>query len=71
MLSVLSGIGAGLVNPGQQASVADVVGSGRSGGTVLSTFQMSQDAGAILGPVLVGLIATRPASAGRSRPRRW
>ena len=57
VLSVLSGIGAGLVNPGQQATVADVVGSGRSGGTVLSTFQMSQDAGAILGPVLVGLVA--------------
>jgi MFS family permease len=56
-LSVLSGVGAGLVNPGQQASVADVIGSGRSGGTVLSTFQMSQDAGAILGPVLVGLVA--------------
>ena len=35
----------------------DTVGSGRSGGTVLSTFQMSQDAGAILGPVLVGLVA--------------
>lgn len=57
VLSVLSGVGAGLVNPGQQASVADVVGSGRSGGTVLSSFQMSQDAGAILGPVLVGLVA--------------
>ncbi len=57
VLSVLSGVGAGLVNPGQQASVADVVGNGRSGGTVLSTFQMSQDAGAILGPVLVGLVA--------------
>lgn len=56
-LSVLSGVGAGLVNPGQHASVADVVGSDRSGGTVLSTFQMSQDAGAILGPVLVGLVA--------------
>ena len=56
-LSVLSGVGAGLVNPGQHASVADVVGSERSGGTVLSTFQMSQDAGAILGPVLVGLVA--------------
>ena len=57
VLSALSGIGAGLVNPGQQATVADIVGSGRSGGTVLSTFQMSQDAGAILGPVLVGLVA--------------
>ncbi len=59
VLSGLSGIGAGLVNPGQQATVADVVGAGRSGGTVLSTFQMAQDSGAILGPVLVGLVADR------------
>ncbi len=59
LLSGVSGIGAGLVNPGQQATVADVVGSGRSGGTVLSTFQMAQDSGAILGPVLVGLVADR------------
>lgn len=56
-LSVLSGVGAGMVNPGQQAAVADVVGTERSGGTVLSTFQMFQDGGAILGPVLVGLVA--------------
>lgn len=56
-LSVLSGVGAGLVNPAQQATVADVVGQERSGGTVLSTFQMTQDAGAILGPVLVGVVA--------------
>ena len=56
-LSVVSGVGAGLVNPGQQASVADVVGSGRSGGTVLSTFQMAQDGGAIVGPILVGVVA--------------
>lgn len=57
ILSVVSGIGAGMVNPGQQAAVADVVGAGRSGGTVLSTFQMAQDGGAILGPILVGLVA--------------
>jgi MFS family permease len=57
VLSAVSGVGAGLVNPGQQATVADVVGAGRSGGTVLSTFQMAQDAGAILGPVLVGVVA--------------
>lgn len=59
VLSALSGVGSGLVNPGQQATVADVVGADRSGGTVLSTFQMAQDAGAILGPVLVGLVADR------------
>ena len=59
VLSVLSGVGSGLVNPGQQATVADVIGNERSGGTVLSTFQMFQDGGAILGPVLIGLIADR------------
>lgn len=57
VLSAVSGVGAGLVNPGQQAAVADVIGSERSGGTVLSTFQMAQDSGAILGPVLVGVVA--------------
>ncbi|WP_148615651.1 MFS transporter [Nocardioides rubriscoriae] len=57
VLSAVSGVGAGLVNPGQQATVADLVGSARSGGTVLSTFQMAQDGGAILGPVLVGVVA--------------
>lgn len=59
VLSVLSGVGSGLVNPAQQASVADVIGNDRSGGTVLSAFQMAQDGGAILGPVLIGLIADR------------
>lgn len=56
-LSLLSGVGAGLVNPAQQAAVADVVGHERNGGKVLSTFQMAQDLGAIGGPILVGLIA--------------
>ncbi|CAN5132556.1 MFS transporter [soil metagenome] len=57
VLSALSGIGSGLINPGQQAAVADIVGTGRSGGKVLGVFQMSQDAGTIVGPVLVGLVA--------------
>lgn len=57
VLSAVSGVGAGLVNPGQQASVADLIGADRSGGKVLSLFQMAQDGGAILGPVLVGLVA--------------
>ena len=59
VLSVVSGIGSGLVNPGQQAVVADVVGARRSGGQVLGVFSMVQDAGAILGPVLVGVVADR------------
>lgn len=57
VLSAVSGLGAGLVNPAQQAAVADVVGRDRRGGAVLATFQMAQDSGAILGPVLVGLVA--------------
>ncbi|HEY9564620.1 MAG TPA: MFS transporter [Nocardioides sp.] len=57
LLSAFSGVGAGLLNPAQQAAVADVVGQERSGGKVLATFQMAQDAGAILGPILIGVIA--------------
>ncbi|MDV3221774.1 MFS transporter [Intrasporangium sp.] len=56
-LSLLSGVGAGLVNPAQQAAVADVVGHERNGGRVLSTFQMAQDGGAIVGPILIGVVA--------------
>jgi MFS family permease len=57
VLSAVSGLGAGLVNPGQQATVADVVGSDRGGGSVLALFQMAQDSGAIVGPIVVGVIA--------------
>lgn len=58
-VSVVAGIGAGMLNPAQQAAVADVIGNERSGGKVLAGFQMSQDAGAIIGPVLAGAIADR------------
>lgn len=57
--SVVAGIGAGILNPSQQASVADVIGSDRAGGKVLATFQMASDSGAILGPVVVGLVVDR------------
>ena len=53
---VVGGLGAGILNPAQQAVVADVVGNERSGGKVLAAFQMSSDSGAILGPILAGLI---------------
>lgn len=58
-LSLVAGVGAGLVNPAQQAAVADVIGHQRNGGKVLSTFQMAQDGGAIVGPILVGFVADR------------
>lgn len=57
LLSLLAGAGAGLVNPAQQAAVADIVGQDRSGGKILATFQMVTDCGAILGPVLAGRLA--------------
>jgi MFS family permease len=57
VLSAVSGLGAGLVNPGQQATVADVIGADRSGGSVLAAFQMAQDSGAIVGPILIGVVA--------------
>lgn len=53
----VAGVGAGMLNPAQQAAVADVVGNERSAGTVLAGFQMSQDVGAILGPIVVGMVA--------------
>lgn len=56
-LSALSGVGAGMTGPAQQAAVADVIGHDRNGGPVLSAFQMAQDGGAIVGPIIIGLVA--------------
>lgn len=55
-LSAVAGIGAGMLNPAEQAVVADVIGKDRSGGKVMATFQMSQDLGAISGPIAAGII---------------
>lgn len=57
IVSAVAGIGAGMLNPAQQATIADVIGNERSGGKVLAAFQMTADAGAILGPVLAGMLA--------------
>lgn len=54
-LCISGGAGVGLATPGQQATVADVVG-GRRGGNVMAAFQMSADLGTVLGPVAAGLI---------------
>lgn len=58
-LSVVAGIGAGTLNPAQQATLADVVGRERNGGPALAAFQMSADTGAIIGPVVAGLLVDR------------
>ena len=57
--SVVAGFGSGLLNPSQQAAVADVIGNQRNGGKVLAGFQMATDAGTILGPILAGALADR------------
>jgi DHA1 family multidrug resistance protein-like MFS transporter len=54
-----AGIGSGLLGPAQQAAMADVIGNQRSGGRVLAAFQMTSDSGAIIGPVLAGVLADR------------
>jgi MFS family permease len=54
--SVVAGLGAGTLNPAQQASLADVVGRDRNGGPALATFQMASDCGAIVGPVIAGVL---------------
>jgi MFS family permease len=55
--SVVAGIGSGLLAPAQQATVADVIGSKARGGPVLAAFQMAADIGAVIGPIVAGLLA--------------
>ncbi|NKE60679.1 MFS transporter [Lentzea sp. PSKA42] len=55
--SLVAGMGAGLLNPPQNAVVADVIGARGKGGPVLAAFQMVTDLGAIIGPLCTGLVA--------------
>jgi MFS family permease len=57
--TVIGGLGTGLLSPPQQAAVADVIGSRARGGQVLAVSQMTMDVGAVLGPVLAGLLVDR------------
>lgn len=57
LTSTLAGAASGLINPAQQAAIADVVGNERSGGKVLSAFQMAGDLGQIMGPIFIGALA--------------
>ncbi|GAA2790403.1 MFS transporter [Crossiella cryophila] len=54
---LVAGLGAGLLNPPQNAAVADVIGNRGRGGPVLAGFQMTADVGAIIGPLVAGAIA--------------
>ncbi len=55
--TIVAGLGAGLLSPPLQATVADVLGSRSRGGPVLATFQMAADIGAVLGPIVAGMLA--------------
>lgn len=55
--SLVAGVGAGLLNPAQNAAVADLIGTKSKGGPVLAAFQMAADVGAILGPLITGVLA--------------
>lgn len=57
VLSVIAGIGAGIVNAPQQAVIADIIGPDRAGGKALSRYQMGMDVGAIFGPIVSGWLA--------------
>lgn len=57
IVSILAGGASGMIAPSQQAALADIIGNKRSGGQVLSTFQMAADFGQILGPIIIGLLA--------------
>ncbi|NUT47787.1 MAG: MFS transporter [Saccharothrix sp.] len=57
--SLVAGIGAGLLNPPQNAVVADVIGAKAKGGPVLAAFQMFADCGAIFGPLVAGVLVDR------------
>jgi len=54
-LCLIGGVGSGLITPAQQAVVADVMG-GRPGGSVLAVYQMTGDIGAVVGPIVAGLL---------------
>ena len=56
VISAFAGLGAGTLAPAQQAAVADIVGRERNGGPALAAYQMLSDAGAIIGPVLAGVL---------------
>lgn len=56
-VSAIAGVGGGLVVPSQQAAMADIIGNDRSGGKTMSVFQMSMDAGQVLGPIIIGALA--------------
>lgn len=59
IVCIVAGLGAGTLNPAQQASLADVVGHERNGGPAIAAVQMSSDLGSIIGPILAGVLVDK------------
>ena len=62
VVSLLSGVGTGLMSPAVNAAVTDVIavrGREVNSGAALAGFQMVGDVGAIIGPVVAGMIVER------------
>lgn len=55
LVMVVAGAGSALVNPGQQAVLADVLDQ-RPGGNVVAGYSMMSDLGGVLGPLAAGAI---------------
>lgn len=62
VVSLVAGAGTGLMTPSVTAAAADVIAAGGRdvhGGTAVAGFQMVGDAGAVVGPVVAGVVAER------------
>lgn len=56
-LSLLSGVGASMVQPASQAMLGDIIGADRNGGQALSSYTMASDLGSMVGVTVAGLLA--------------
>jgi len=59
VVALASGCGTGLTNPASSAAVNDVVADGGGGtraGSSLAAYQMVGDLGAIVGPIVAGMV---------------
>lgn len=57
-VSLVAGLGSGMLTPPLNAVVSDVLGSRGRGGPVLAGFQMASDLGGVVGPLIAGVLAS-------------
>jgi MFS family permease len=56
VVALLSGAGTGLMNPPSNAAVNDVIAASGGAGPALAAYQMVGDVGAIVGPIVAGMV---------------